>query len=295
MQATRLLICAHHITSFPAFFSDHYTESEVRKLHFLFNVEPRHVSPNYNWSRSTTSPPRQRLYGMCAITAGRWPPPRSTPVWLSSRKIATSDTFDICELHQSSCSVIHTSLRRQGLDSIKYLFHPRAKASIKLVVARFIWKWLTMKVLSWEFATSPPYDGGAFFSTARQLTIQKWWSAFAPIWRQQSDLLISWTKAFDKLVEALPLVLLGIRATANADIGCSAAEIFFGNPLPLPGEISVSFANASKTDPADVLLQIRCFTKRLRQTALWSTQRRGYEGARLLSPWIYYLRSGPCI
>ena len=34
----------------------------------------------------------------------------------------------------------------------------------------------------------------------------------------------------------LPLVLLGIRATLKEDIGCSAAEMVYGQTLRLPGE-----------------------------------------------------------
>ncbi|XP_037557598.1 uncharacterized protein LOC119434526, partial [Dermacentor silvarum] len=37
-------------------------------------------------------------------------------------------------------------------------------------------------------------------------------------------------------MEALPLILLGIRTAVKTDIGCSAAELVYGTTLCLPGE-----------------------------------------------------------
>lgn len=43
--------------------------------------------------------------------------------------------------------------------------------------------------------------------------------------------------ATEKWVEVLPTVLLGIRASLKADLGCSAAELVYGTTLRLPGEL----------------------------------------------------------
>ena len=41
-------------------------------------------------------------------------------------------------------------------------------------------------------------------------------------------------------VDALPVVMLGIRAAMEHDMKCSSAEMVFGEPLRLPGEFFVS-------------------------------------------------------
>ena len=40
----------------------------------------------------------------------------------------------------------------------------------------------------------------------------------------------------DRWMDALPLVMLGIRSTIKEDIGCSTAEMVYGSTLRLPGE-----------------------------------------------------------
>lgn len=50
--------------------------------------------------------------------------------------------------------------------------------------------------------------------------------------------------------EALPLALLGIRATVKADLNCSAAELVFGSPLTLPCELVTPIDTPALTDPS---------------------------------------------
>jgi hypothetical protein len=51
--------------------------------------------------------------------------------------------------------------------------------------------------------------------------------------------------------EALPLVLLGIRTTFEEDLQASVAELVYGEPLRIPGELLTPSAN-----PADAALLI---------------------------------------
>ena len=53
-------------------------------------------------------------------------------------------------------------------------------------------------------------------------------------------------------VDALPLVLLGMRAAVKNDLHCSVAEMVFGEPLRLPGELYVSSCGDMAADPAFV-------------------------------------------
>ena len=53
-------------------------------------------------------------------------------------------------------------------------------------------------------------------------------------------------------VEALPLVLLGMRAAVKNDLHCSVADMMFGEPLRLHGEFFVSSDGDMAADPAFV-------------------------------------------
>jgi hypothetical protein len=45
--------------------------------------------------------------------------------------------------------------------------------------------------------------------------------------------------ANEKWIEALPLILLGIRTAYKEDLHSSAAELVYGEPLRVPGEFLV--------------------------------------------------------
>ena len=53
-------------------------------------------------------------------------------------------------------------------------------------------------------------------------------------------------------VDALPLVLLGMCAAVKNELHCSVAEMVFGEPLRLPGELFVSSDGDMAEDPAFV-------------------------------------------
>jgi len=58
-------------------------------------------------------------------------------------------------------------------------------------------------------------------------------------------------------VEALPLVMLGIRATFKEDIGATAAELVYGEPLRLPGQFFNTSDNYYTEDPNTLLHRLR--------------------------------------
>jgi cleavage and polyadenylation specificity factor subunit 1 len=59
----------------------------------------------------------------------------------------------------------------------------------------------------------------------------------------------SWT-------EALPIILLGIRAAYKKDLQSSAAELVYGETLRIPGELLVSATNTTTTEPSSFLQQL---------------------------------------
>jgi cleavage and polyadenylation specificity factor subunit 1 len=66
----------------------------------------------------------------------------------------------------------------------------------------------------------------------------------------------SWT-------EALPLVLLGIRAAFKEDLQVSVAELVYGEPLRIPGELLTP--TAEPADPVHLITELRRHVARLRQ------------------------------
>lgn len=71
----------------------------------------------------------------------------------------------------------------------------------------------------------------------------------------------------DSWVRSLPLVLLGMRTAFKEDIKASAAELVYGEPLRLPGELLVpSSSPSAMDDPADFVVQLRHKMSDLRPT-----------------------------
>jgi hypothetical protein len=62
--------------------------------------------------------------------------------------------------------------------------------------------------------------------------------------------------------EALPLVLLGIHTSFKEDLQASVAELVYGEPLRIPGELLTLTANP--VDPAHLITELRQHMTRLR-------------------------------
>ena len=70
--------------------------------------------------------------------------------------------------------------------------------------------------------------------------------------------------ADEKRTEALPLVLLGIRTVYKDDLQSSAAELGYGEPLRVPGELLV--AAAPKVETSAFMKQLHHKMNQLRPT-----------------------------
>jgi cleavage and polyadenylation specificity factor subunit 1 len=68
--------------------------------------------------------------------------------------------------------------------------------------------------------------------------------------------------ADQKWTEALPLVLLGIRTALKEDLEGSGAELVYGEPLRIPGELLTPTANP--VNPAHLITELRQHMARLR-------------------------------
>jgi hypothetical protein len=68
--------------------------------------------------------------------------------------------------------------------------------------------------------------------------------------------------ADQKWTEALPLVLLGIRTAHKEDLQASVAELVYGKPLRIPGELLTP--TAEQVNPAHLITELRQHMARLR-------------------------------
>ena len=66
-------------------------------------------------------------------------------------------------------------------------------------------------------------------------------------------------------VDALPLILLGIRTTLKQDLGCSVAELVYGTTLRIPGEFFTSTASTG-VDAASYVEQLKATMRHLQAT-----------------------------
>jgi hypothetical protein len=69
-------------------------------------------------------------------------------------------------------------------------------------------------------------------------------------------------QADQQWAEALPLVLLGIRTAYKEDLQASVAELVYGEPLRIPGELLTP--TAEPVDPAHLITELRQHMARLR-------------------------------
>lgn len=72
----------------------------------------------------------------------------------------------------------------------------------------------------------------------------------------------------------LPLVLLGLRTAFKQDIGCSAAQLVYGAPLRLPGELIIPADHGANSDPASYATQLTTAMRALRATPPRPQQRK---------------------
>ena len=74
-------------------------------------------------------------------------------------------------------------------------------------------------------------------------------------------------------MNALPLVLLGIRTALKEDISTTAAEMVYGTTLRLPGEFFTASTNSSLMDPPDYVSQLKTHMQQIHPPAPHPNQR----------------------
>lgn len=87
----------------------------------------------------------------------------------------------------------------------------------------------------------------------------------------------------DHWVNALPLVLLGIRTALKEDVKCSVAELVYGTTLRLPGEFFSSRKYASTADPIDYVVHLKHMMQPLKAVPVRNQSRKAYVSQELQS------------
>ena len=77
-------------------------------------------------------------------------------------------------------------------------------------------------------------------------------------------------------MDALPLVLLGIRTALKEDTRSTAAEMVYGTTLHLPGEFFTSSLSSTLADPLDYVTQLKSHMQQLQPSATRPTHRRSH-------------------
>jgi hypothetical protein len=84
----------------------------------------------------------------------------------------------------------------------------------------------------------------------------------------------------ERWTDALPLVLLGMRTAFKADLQASAAELVYGEPLPIPGELLL--APIKPFDTADMMDNYGSTFRRFGQLQLLGIHLRMSSNTRIL-------------
>ena len=82
-------------------------------------------------------------------------------------------------------------------------------------------------------------------------------------------------------VDALPLILLGIRTTLKEDIGCTAAELVYGTVLRIPGQFLSPSVLKSTDDPSNFVTSLRTVMNSLQAIPPRSQERKSYINSAL--------------
>ena len=77
-------------------------------------------------------------------------------------------------------------------------------------------------------------------------------------------------------VDALPLVLLGIRTALKEDLSATAAEMVYSTTLCLPGEFFQPSDSKSVVDPTDYVSQLKTHMQCVHPTPLQTVQQNTY-------------------
>jgi Integrase zinc binding domain len=146
--------------------------------------------------------------------------------------------------------LVPMQLRRRVFNNIQSLAHPGICATRLLIASRYLWPGLAADVAAWSRDCTA--------CQAAKVTQQALWGAvmkkmgikhvMSTAFHPQSNGLME--RAHRRLKDALkaclagpqwtehlPWVLLGLRAAPREDSGVSAAELVYGAPLTLPGQL----------------------------------------------------------
>lgn len=91
-----------------------------------------------------------------------------------------------------------------------------------------------------------------------------------------------------KWSDELPIILLGLRSVVKEDLGCSSAELLYGQPLVLPGEMFVS--SPTTVSPDTYVTQLREYLRQLRPTETRTNNNTSYVPANLHDSKFVFVR-----
>nr|VZI09766.1 unnamed protein product [Spirometra erinaceieuropaei] len=118
---------------------------------------------------------------------------------------------------------VAATLRRRVFNALHNLSHPGVRATVKLITDRFVWPNINRDVRRWTRSCLLCQR-----TKTHRHTITPPGTFATPDTR--------FSHVHIDLSDHLPLVLLSLRSTLKADIGCTAADLVYGTSLRLPGD-----------------------------------------------------------
>ncbi|BHF77875.1 hypothetical protein SprV_0602098500 [Sparganum proliferum] len=262
---------------------DRYSPREIRHLYFIsqFSCDIQHVHGKENMVADTLSRIEMASVTTDAIDFTLMAEAQRSDDELSKYRHEDSSlrlqvvplptgtgtiTCDLSTGHERP--FVPATLRRQEFNALHILSHPGVRATVKLISDRFVWPNINRDVRRWTRSSLPCQRA----KTHRHTITPP--GTFATPDARFSHVHIDLLKTSlmaqpdpSRWSDDLPLGLLLLRSTLKADIGCTAADLFYGTSLRLSGELVSPSNMLTFFEPCSYVEQLRSAMRNLRATS----------------------------
>ncbi|BHF78183.1 hypothetical protein SprV_0602129500 [Sparganum proliferum] len=233
--------------------SDRYSPNEVHHLHFIsqFSCDIKHVDGKENVVADALLRIKVNSVTSNAVDFTLMADPQRTDDDLSHYRHTDSSpilrdaplpTEAVTITFDTSCGrerpFVPATTRRQVFDVLHGLFHHGVRATVKLITDRFVWPNINRDIWRWTRSCLACQRAKIYRHTVT--SSDTFTTPDTRLSHVHTDLLKTALMAQSdpsRWSSNLPLVMLSLRSTIKADIGCTAADLVYETSLRLPGEL----------------------------------------------------------